>query len=36
MSNKVDLITYATVTVAHARLIRPTEIRAIDGEFRLH
>lgn len=25
-----------SVTVAHARLIRPTEIRAIDGEFRLH
>jgi uncharacterized protein Usg len=30
------LNTDATVTVAHARLIRPTEIRAIDGEFRLH
>lgn len=25
-----------TVTVAHARLIRPSEIRAIDGVFRLH
>jgi uncharacterized protein Usg len=25
-----------SVTVAHARLIRPTEIRAIDGEFKLH
>src|SRR3974377_460365 len=25
-----------SVTVAHARLTRPTEIRAIDGEFRLH
>src|SRR6202048_1745316 len=25
-----------SVTVAHSRLIRPTEIRAIDGEFRLH
>ena len=25
-----------SVTVVHARLIRPTEIRAIDGEFRLH
>src|SRR5437588_582054 len=25
-----------SVTVAHARLIKPTEIRAIDGEFRLH
>jgi uncharacterized protein Usg len=24
------------VTVAHARLIKPAEIRAIDGEFRLH
>lgn len=25
-----------SVTVAHCRLIRPAEIRAIDGEFRLH
>ena len=25
-----------SVTVAHARLIRPTEIRTVDGEFRLH
>ena len=25
-----------SVTVAHARLIRPAEIRAIGGEFRLH
>jgi uncharacterized protein Usg len=25
-----------SVTVAHSRLIRPAEIRAIDGEFRLH
>jgi len=25
-----------SVTVAHARLIRPTEMRAIRGEFRLH
>ena len=25
-----------SVTVAHARLINPAEIRAIDGEFRLH
>ena len=25
-----------TVTVAHSRLIRPSEIRAIDGVFRLH
>src|SRR5262249_5139693 len=24
------------VTVAHARLIRPTEIRSVNGEFRLH
>jgi uncharacterized protein Usg len=24
------------VTVAHARLIRPAELNAIDGEFRLH
>ena len=24
-----------SVTVAHARLIKPAEIRAIDGEFRL-
>jgi uncharacterized protein Usg len=25
-----------SVTVAHSRLIRPAEIRAIDGVFRLH
>jgi uncharacterized protein Usg len=25
-----------SVTVAHARLIRPAEIRSINGEFRLH
>jgi uncharacterized protein Usg len=25
-----------SVTVAHARLIRPAEIRPIGGEFRLH
>lgn len=25
-----------SVTVAHARLIRPAEIRAVDGIFRLH
>ena len=25
-----------SVTVAHARLIKPTEIRAVNGEFRLH
>ncbi|HWV51884.1 MAG TPA: protein usg, partial [Pseudorhodoplanes sp.] len=25
-----------TVTVAHSRLIRPAEIRAVDGVFRLH
>src|SRR6185437_6866446 len=25
-----------SITVAHARLIKPAEIRAIDGEFRLH
>jgi uncharacterized protein Usg len=25
-----------SVTVAHSRLIKPAEIRAIDGEFRLH
>jgi uncharacterized protein Usg len=25
-----------SVTVAHSRLIKPTEISAIDGEFRLH
>jgi uncharacterized protein Usg len=24
------------VTVAHSRLIKPAELRAIDGEFRLH
>jgi uncharacterized protein Usg len=24
------------VTVAHARLIKPAEIRALNGEFRLH
>jgi uncharacterized protein Usg len=25
-----------SVTVAHSRLIRPAEISALDGEFRLH
>jgi len=25
-----------SVTVAHARLIRPTEMRTVNGEFRLH
>src|SRR5262247_713849 len=25
-----------SVTVAHSRLIKPAEIRAINGEFRLH
>ena len=25
-----------SVTVAHAKLIKPAEIRAIDGEFRLN
>jgi len=25
-----------SVTIAHARLIKPSEIKAIDGEFRLH
>ena len=25
-----------SVTVAHARLIKPAEIRALDGEFRLN
>ena len=25
-----------SVTVAHARLIRPAELKAVDGEFRLH
>ena len=25
-----------SVTVAHSRLIRPAELRAIGGEFRLH
>jgi uncharacterized protein Usg len=25
-----------SVTVAHSRLIRPTELRAVDGVFRLH
>ena len=25
-----------SVTVAHSRLVKPAEIRAIDGEFRLH
>jgi uncharacterized protein Usg len=24
------------VTVAHSRLIKPAEIRAVNGEFRLH
>lgn len=25
-----------TVMVAHSRLIKPAEIRALDGEFKLH
>jgi len=25
-----------SVTVAHARLIKPAELNGIDGEFRLH
>jgi uncharacterized protein Usg len=25
-----------SVTVAHSRLIKPAELRAIGGEFRLH
>lgn len=25
-----------SVTVAHSRLIQPAELRAIDGEFRMH
>ncbi len=25
-----------SVTVAHSRLIKPAELRAFDGEFRLH
>jgi uncharacterized protein Usg len=25
-----------TVTVAHSKMIRPAELRAIDGVFRLH
>lgn len=25
-----------SVTVAHARLIKPAEIHAVDGEFKLH
>jgi uncharacterized protein Usg len=25
-----------SVTVAHARLIKPAEIRTLEGEFRLH
>jgi len=25
-----------SVMVAHARLIKPAELRAVDGEFRLH
>ena len=25
-----------SVTVAHCRLVKPTDFRAIDGEFRLH
>ena len=25
-----------SVTVAHCKLIKPAEIKAIDGEFRLH
>ncbi len=33
--SRLDGPLYA-VTVAHARLIKPTELRTIDGEFRLH
>ena len=25
-----------SVTVAHSRLIKPAELRSLDGEFRLH
>ena len=25
-----------SVTVAHSRLIKPAELKAVDGEFRLH
>lgn len=25
-----------SVTVAHSKLIRPAELRAVDGEYRLH
>lgn len=25
-----------SVTVAHCKLIKPAELRAVDGEFRLH
>jgi uncharacterized protein Usg len=25
-----------SVTVAHSRLIKPAELRAVDGEFKLH
>ncbi len=25
-----------SITVAHSRLVRPAEIRAVDGVFRLH
>jgi uncharacterized protein Usg len=25
-----------SVTVAHSRLIKPAELKTVDGEFRLH
>jgi uncharacterized protein Usg len=34
-SRELDGLLYS-VTVAHARLIKPTEFRAVEGEFRLH
>ena len=34
-TRELDGLLYS-VTVAHARLIRPAEFRAVDGEFRLH
>ena len=34
-SNSLDGTLFG-VTVAHARLIKPAELRLIDGEFRVH
>jgi len=34
-ARELDGLLYS-VTVAHARLIKPAEFRAVDGEFRLN